>query len=143
MKNLMINISSRKMFGRSHRKLYACTLAFHEGAYKPVAVASVPQGSLARSTEDERIAASLQVEQTVTRAVMRFRRHAGVVEDMRHHVREFLGRLLRTLYVLARAQAPVLTRLACQMLLHDGVPALAVIPCMCRNELSVHIDFHE
>ena len=134
------------MLGRRKKAgilLYACTLAFHEGAYKPVAVASVPQGSLARSTEDERIAASLQVEQTVTRAVMRFRRHAGVVEDMRHHVCEFLGRLLRTLYVLTRTQASVLTRLACQMLLHDGVPALAVIPYVSRNKLSVHINLYE
>ena len=134
------------MLGRRQETLrlhYSSTLAFHEGAYKPVAVASIPQDSLACCTEDERIAASLQVEQTVTRSVMRFRRHAGVVEDMRHHLCKFLGRFLRTLYVLACAQASVFTRLACQMLLHDGVPALAVIPCMCCNEFSVHIDFHE
>ena len=34
---------------------------------------------------------------------MCFRRHVGVVEDMRHHVCEFLGCLLRTLYVFAGA----------------------------------------
>ena len=123
--------------------LYACTLAFNEGAYELVAVASAFQSRLACSTEDDRITASLQVEQTVTRAVMRFCRHAGVVEDMRHHLCKFLGCLLRALYVLTRAQASVLTRLACQMTLHDGVPALAVIPCMCCNMFSVYIDFHE
>src|SRR5574344_2118537 len=89
--------------------LYACTLAFNEGAYKLVAVASAFQSRLACSTEYDRITASLRVEQTVTRAVMRFCRHAGVVEDMRHHVCEFLGCLLRTLYVPACAQAPVFT----------------------------------
>ena len=89
--------------------LYACTLAFNEGAYKPVAVASVSQGSLACRTENERIAASLQVEQTVTRAVMRFCRHAGFIEDMRHHLCKFFGCLLRTFYVLACAQASVFT----------------------------------
>ena len=125
------------------RLRYSSTFAFHEGAYEPVAVASIPQGSLACSTEDDRITASLQVEQTVTRAVMRFRWHAGVVEDMRHHLCKFLGCLLRTLYVLACAQASVFTRLACQMLLHDGVPALAVIPYVSRNKLSVHINLYE
>ena len=134
------------MLGRRKKAgilLYACTLAFNERAYKLVAVASIYQSRLACSTEDDWITASLQVEQTVTRAVMRFRRHAGVVEDMRHHLCKFLGCLLRTLYVPACAQASVFTRLACQMLLHDGVPALAVIPCMCCNKFSIHLNLYE
>ena len=122
---------------------YSRALAFNEGAYKLVAVASVPQGCLACSTEDGGITASLQVEQAVTRAVMRLCRHAGVVEDVRHHVCEFLGCLLRTLYVLACAQASVLTRLACQMLLYDRVLAFAIVSYMCSDEFSVHIDLHE
>ena len=75
--------------------------------------------------------------------IRRIRRHAGIVEDVRHNVCKFPGCLLRTLYVLARAQSPVLTRLACQMLLHDGVPPFAVVPCMGRNELTVNVDLHE
>ena len=96
------------MLGRRKKAgilLYACTLAFNEGAYELVAVASAFQSRLACSTEDDRITASLQVEQTVTRAVMRFCRHAGVVEDMRHHLCKFLGCLLCTLYVPTCAQA--------------------------------------
>ena len=43
---------------------------------------------------------------------MCIRDSVGVVEDARHHLREFPGRLSGTLYVLAGAQSPVLARVA-------------------------------
>ena len=53
------------MLGRREKTcilLYACALAFHEGAYKLVAVASVLESRLTGSTEDDGITVSLQVE---------------------------------------------------------------------------------
>lgn len=47
---------------------------------------------------------------------MCFRRHVGVVEDMRHHVCDFLGCLLRTLLCTCQRLAPC-TRF-CYSLLH-------------------------
>ena len=116
--------------GGGEKAAFLChsrAFAFHKRAYEPVVTASMPQGSLAGRTEDHRLAASLQVEQAVACAVVCLRWHVGVVEDARHHLREFPGRLSGTLYVLAGAQSPVLARVACKVLLHDGVLAFGMV----------------
>ena len=105
------------MLGWGEKAAFLChsrAFAFHKRAYEPVVTASMPQGSLAGRTEDHRLAASLQVEQAVACAVVCLRWHVGVVEDARHHLCEFPGRLSSTLYVLAGAQSPVLARVACR-----------------------------
>ena len=91
------------MLGWGEKAAFLChsrAFAFHKRAYEPVVTASMPQGSLAGRTEDHRLAASLQVEQAVACAVVCLRWHVGVVEDARHHLCEFPGRLSGTLYVL-------------------------------------------
>ena len=128
---------------QAFRLRHSCTFAFHEGAYKPVTVASVSQSRLTCGTEDDGIAASLQVEQPVTCAIVCLGRHIGVIEDMTHHVREFPGHLLCTFNVLAGAQTSVLALLALKMLLYDGILSFAVIPYVSCHEFSVHIDFHQ
>ena len=134
------------MLGWGEKAAFLChsrAFAFHKRAYEPVVTASMPQGSLAGRTEDHRLAASLQVEQAVACAVVCLRWHVGVVEDARHHLREFPGRLSGTLYVLAGAQSPVLARVACKVLLHDGVLAFGMVSWVRCDEFPVHVDFHE
>ena len=97
------------MLGWGEKAAFLChsrAFAFHKRAYEPVVTASMPQGSLAGRTEDHLLAASLQVEQAVACAVVCLRWHVGVVEDARHHLCEFPGRLSGTLYVLAWRSVP-------------------------------------
>lgn len=122
---------------------YSCTFAFHYGAYKPVTIAFVSQSRLTCGTEDDGIAASLQVEQPITCTIVCLGWHIGVIEDMTHHVSKFPGHLLCTFYVLAGAQTSLLARLTCKMLLYDGILSFAVIPYVSCHEFPVHIDFHQ
>ena len=117
------------------------------------AIKEVTQGNLSYTLDTSKnydsnttdtLTASLQVEQAVACTIVCLGWHIGVIEDARHHLCEFPEYLFGTLYVLAGAPPPpVLARVACKVLLHDGVLAFGMVSWVRCDQFPIHVDFYE
>ena len=117
------------------------------------AIKELTQGNLSYTSDTSKnydsnttdtLTASLQVEQAVACTIVCLGWHIGVIEDARHHLCEFPEYLSGTLYVLAGAPPPpVLARVACKVLLHDGVLAFGMVSWVRCDQFPIHVDFYE
>ena len=117
------------------------------------AIKELTQGNLSYTSDTSKnydsnttdtLTASLQVEQAVACTIVSLGWHIGVIEDARHHLCEFPEYLSGTLYVLAGAPPPppVLARVACKVLLHDGVLAFGMVSWVRCDQFPIHVDFY-